>query len=98
VEFTALPEVLGRKALLEALSVLDQEEPLRYGTIEDRVNSSTDTLARALQILSEYDLIIRLEINPRKVEYQRTERGDRVFKEAKKLEGILLENKTDRDK
>lgn len=98
MEFTALPEVLGRKASLEVLSVLNQEDPLRYGTIEDRVGSSTDTLARSLRILSEYGLIIRLEINPRKVEYQRTERGDRVYEKAKKVEGILLEDTTDNSK
>ncbi|WP_324757029.1 winged helix-turn-helix transcriptional regulator [Haloarcula sp. GH36] len=98
MEFTALPEVLGRKALLEVLSVLDQEEALRYGSIEDRVDSSTDTLARSLRILSEYGLITRLEINPRRVEYQRTERGDRVFEEAKKIEEMLLKNKIGRNK
>jgi DNA-binding HxlR family transcriptional regulator len=84
-------ELIGRKRTLEILELVATRGELHYSQIEASVDSSSDTISEALQLLSEHGLINRLEESARNVKYTITPAGEDLLAAMQDIEAILEE-------
>lgn len=92
--FESVREFVAPKRTLEVLQLLAEDGPLRFGELEDSVDTSSDTLTQSLTTLVEYDLIDREERNRRNVSYRVTEFGGDVLSRVRSLETDLESDET----
>jgi DNA-binding HxlR family transcriptional regulator len=92
--FESVRELVAPKRTLEVLQLLAEDGPLRFGELEDSVDTSSDTLTQSLTTLVEYDLIDREERNRRNVSYRVTEFGGDVLSRVRSLETDLESDET----
>ncbi|MEZ3118212.1 winged helix-turn-helix transcriptional regulator [Halobaculum sp. MBLA0147] len=95
--FESVRELVAPKRTLEVLQLLAEDGPLRFGELEDSVDTSSDTLTQSLTTLVEYDLIDREERNRRNVSYRVTEFGGDVLSQVRSLETDLEPDETPSD-
>jgi DNA-binding HxlR family transcriptional regulator len=95
--FESVRELVAPKRTLEVLQLLADDGPLRFGELEDSVDTSSDTLTQSLTTLVEYDLIDREERNRRNVSYRVTEFGGDVLLRVRSLETDLESGETASD-
>lgn len=78
IDTATLFELLGRTYTLEILSMalVEQRTPLRFGELQDVLDSSPNTLSRRLDELVEAGFLVRQSYDevPPRVEYEPTER------------------------
>lgn len=92
--FESVRELVAPKRTLEVLQLLAEDGPLRFGELEDSVDTSSDTLTQSLTTLVEYDLIDREERNRRNVSYRVTEFGGDILSQVRSLETDLESDET----
>ena len=87
-------DLVGRKHTTEILGLLITSGRLRYSKIENTVDTSSDMVTDALQLLCKYGLAERIEENQKNVEYKATKTGREFVDAVEELEDIL-DNSTD---
>jgi DNA-binding HxlR family transcriptional regulator len=92
--FESVRKLVAPKRTLEVLQLLAEDGPLRFGELEDSVDTSSDTLTQSLTTLVEYDLIDREERNRRNVSYRVTEFGGDILSQVRSLETDLESDET----
>ena len=85
----AVRNLIGRKRTIEILELLVSSESLHYSEIENSVDTSSDMITDALNLLCKHALVERIEENPRNVRYEPTETGREFIRAVKKIEDIL---------
>ena len=82
-------KIIGRKRTMEVLELLISSKSLHYSEIENSVDTSSDMITDALDLLCKNELVERIEENPRKVRYEPTETGRDFIQAVEKIEEIL---------
>lgn len=82
-------KLIGRKRTMEVLELLISSKSLHYFEIENSVDTSSDMITDALDLLCKHELVERIEENPRKVRYEPTETGRDFIQAVEKIEEIL---------
>ena len=82
-------KLIGRKRTMEVLELLISSKSLHYSEIENSVDTSSDMITDALDLLCKHELVERIEENPRKVRYESTETGREFIQAVEKIEDIL---------
>jgi len=82
-------KLIGRKRTMEVLELLISSKSLHYSEIENSVDTSSDMITDALDLLCKHELVERIEENPRKVRYEPTETGRDFIQAVEKIEEIL---------
>jgi len=82
-------KIIGRKRTMEVLELLISSKSLHYSEIENSVDTSSDMITDALDLLCKHELVERIEENPRKVRYEPTETGRDFIQAVEKIEEIL---------
>lgn len=90
--FERVRGLIAPRRTLEILQVLTDNGPLRFGELEDSVETSSDTLSQSLTMLVEYGLVNREEKNRRNVSYRVTEFGADILSRVRQLETDLRLN------
>ena len=81
--------LIGRKRTIEILEHLISSESLHYSEIENSVDTSSDMITDALELLCKHELVERIEENPRNVRYEPTETGREFIQAVEKIEDIV---------
>ncbi|WP_436347072.1 winged helix-turn-helix domain-containing protein [Natronorubrum sp. FCH18a] len=89
MSYDKVREVVGPKRTLEILELLDQKSPLNYSTIEKEISTSSDTISKRLDVLTDYNLVVRDEQSKKDVRYSITETGEEVLEKVRKVSYIL---------
>ena len=82
-------KLIGRKRTMEVLELLISSKSLHYSEIENSVDTSSDMITDALDLLCKHELVERIEENPRKVRYEPTETGRDFIQAVEKIEDIV---------
>lgn len=90
-DFEGLYAVFNLKHSMEVLTLLADENELRFSEIERKIGASSDVTTRVLDQLCEQGLLTRQESNPRTVHYTITDCGERFLVTARELEAELEE-------
>ena len=85
----AVRDLIGRKRTIEILELLISSESLHYSEIEKSVDTSSDMITDALDLLCKHELVERIEENPRNVKYRPTKTGRDFIQAVERIEAIL---------
>lgn len=92
--YNEVREVVGPKRTLEILELLEEESPLNYSTIEEEVPTSSDTISKRLDVLTEYNLAVRKERSKKDVRYSISKKGKEVLENIREI-SLILQNQAD---
>ncbi|PSP57031.1 hypothetical protein BRC72_11560 [Halobacteriales archaeon QH_7_66_36] len=73
--FEEVKELFKRKRAIELLQILDTSGELNFKTIDEDIESSSDTISSTLQLLERYGLVHRNQQSVNDVRYSLTEDG-----------------------
>jgi DNA-binding HxlR family transcriptional regulator len=94
MNYKVVREVLGRKRTVEILEFLSDNGTQNYSEIEDRFDTSSDTITDTLAILTAQELVERTERSKKDVRYNITTKGSELLELTKEI-NELLNNESD---
>jgi DNA-binding HxlR family transcriptional regulator len=91
MSFEKVKDIFKRKRAIEILQLLDEAGEVNYNSLNEEVESSSDTISTTLKILVDHHLVKRTQRNVNDVRYSLTREGKQALEILKKLRDIIEE-------
>lgn len=93
MDFSKVKKIFKRKRAIEILQLLHTSGELNFKTIDQKIESSSETISTTLKILTDHRLVNRVQHSVNDVRYSLTKTGKETLNLIKELNNTIEKEK-----